>query len=116
MMRAAIGWAVVACACGGAKTAPKQPETLANKQPAPLPAAAPVDEPPMVAMQRFTDEMCRCVDPDCARRVSDDMTKWGQEMAAKYTDPPKMSEDEQRRAVAIGTHMGECMQKAMSVP
>lgn len=105
------------CACGGgAKAPPKEPVALANTQPAPLPPPAPVEEPPMVAMQRFTDEMCRCVDADCAKRVSDDMTKWGREMAAKYTDPPKMSEDEQRRAEAIGTHMGECMQKAMSVP
>lgn len=64
-------------------------------------------------MQEFTDKMCACKDAKCAQDVSDEMTKWAQEMAKEQQDPPKMSEDEMKKATEIGTRMGECMTKAM---
>ena len=66
----------------------------------------------MMALERFAGDMCACADADCAKRVSDEMTKWSQEMAQKQEEPPTMTEAEQQQAVEIGTRMGECMQKA----
>jgi hypothetical protein len=34
----------------------------------------------------FKDAMCKCKDADCAKKVTDDMSKWGQEMAKKEGD------------------------------
>jgi hypothetical protein len=68
----------------------------------------------MAKMVTFRDQMCACKDSACAKRVSDDMTTWSVEMSKQQQDPPKMSEAEQKRAMEIGTTMGECMQKAMS--
>lgn len=72
-------------------------------------------EPLMAKMAGFSDQMCACKDAECARRVSDEMTAWSQELAKKDEEPPKLSEDQQKRAMAIGTKMGECMQKAMGM-
>lgn len=71
---------------------------------------------PMVMMERFKDEMCACKDAKCAQGVADEMTKWSQEMAKELDDPPKMSDEDTKRATAIGEEMGKCMQVAMSVP
>ena len=67
----------------------------------------------MSMMHAFKDEMCACTDTRCAQRVSDDMTKWGQEQANNKWDPPKMTEADTKEATEIGTEMGECMQRAM---
>ncbi len=70
-------------------------------------------EPLIARMSVFADEMCACKDADCANRVSDAMTKWGQDLAAAGEEPPKMSEEQQDRAMKIGTRMAGCMEKAM---
>jgi hypothetical protein len=67
----------------------------------------------MAKMREFTDKMCQCTDAECAKKVSDDMVTWSQEMA-KEEEPPKMTEDEIKEATEIGTRMGECMTKAMT--
>jgi hypothetical protein len=68
----------------------------------------------MAAMRDFTDKMCACKDPACAQRVSDEMTRWSQDMSRRETEPPRMSEKDMQEAASIGEHMGRCMQAAMS--
>lgn len=64
-------------------------------------------------MQAFTETMCQCKDPACAQKISDDITKWAEEMSKVYKDPPHMSEQDQKRADEIGERMGKCMKEAM---
>jgi hypothetical protein len=64
-------------------------------------------------MTEFRDLMCACKDSACAQRVSDDMTKWGQDQAKDQTEPPKMTEEETKKFTQLGEDMGKCMQKAM---
>jgi hypothetical protein len=113
--------ALAACGGGSKKSADKPAEPLANTAPTATAAATPAP-PPQTETQRvmtkfheFADAMCACKDADCAKRVSDDMTAWSQEQAKAAKEPLKMSEDEQKQAVEIGTHMGECMQAAMGM-
>jgi hypothetical protein len=68
----------------------------------------------MNKMSEFKDKMCACKDMACAQRVSDEMSRWSQEMAKEQQEPPRMTEDDTKRATAIGEEMGKCMQKAMS--
>lgn len=65
-------------------------------------------------MRKFTDDMCACKDTACAQKVSDEMTKWSQEMVSSDKTPPKMTEADTKEAQEIGTRMGECMQRAMT--
>ena len=51
--------------------------------------------------------------PGVRQKVSDDITKWAEEMSKVYKDPPHMSEADQKRAAEIGERMGKCMQEAM---
>jgi hypothetical protein len=69
----------------------------------------------MAKMSEFKNMMCSCKDADCAKKVSDEMTRWSQEQAGKMNSPPKMSEADMKKATEIGTAMGECMQKAMGM-
>jgi hypothetical protein len=41
------------------------------------------------------------------------MTKWSQEQAKNQKEPVKMSEEDTKKAAAIGEEMGKCMQTAM---
>jgi hypothetical protein len=68
----------------------------------------------LAKMDEFTIAMCACTDAACAQRVSDDMTRWSQEMARTQRRPPKMTAADTERAAAIGEKMGRCMQNAMS--
>lgn len=68
----------------------------------------------MAKMAELRDKMCACKDPDCAKKVSDEMTVWSQEAAAKGKSV-KMTEADQKKATELGVAMGECMQKAMTV-
>lgn len=67
----------------------------------------------MRKMHEFADKMCACKDAKCAQVVSDEMTKWSQEMAQQMKEPPKMSEAEVKEATELGERMGKCMQQAM---
>jgi hypothetical protein len=68
----------------------------------------------MATMEGFKDQMCACKDAKCAERVSDDMTKWSQQAARDMKDPPRLTDEDTRRASDIGEAMGRCMQAAMS--
>jgi hypothetical protein len=70
----------------------------------------------MEAMAHFRDEMCACKDTACATKVSDDMAKWSQDMSKHMDEPPRMTEEQTKRATEIGESMGKCMQTAMSAP
>jgi hypothetical protein len=69
----------------------------------------------MAQMERFKDQMCACKDSACAQRVSDDMTKWSQQLSQTQRNMPKMTVDETKRAAVIGEAMGKCMENAMRV-
>src|SRR5687768_12020249 len=101
--------AMILGACGGgSKPATQEPtpapassdEALSNTQPA---AAQPADASPnataMAKMREFERAMCACKDSPCAQRVSDEMTKWAQQMSMNESEPPKMTEAEQQDAV-----------------
>ena len=66
----------------------------------------------MKKMHEFADKMCACKDTTCAQAVSDEMTKWGQEMAQSMEEPPVMTEEDTKEATEIGERMGKCMQAA----
>lgn len=68
----------------------------------------------MQAMEEFTDRFCNCNDAQCAQIVMEDMTRWSQDMSGRNTEPPKLNDDEARRAAEIGERMAQCMQNAMS--
>jgi hypothetical protein len=70
----------------------------------------------MAKMSEFKNEMCACKDAKCAQEVSDKMTKWSQEQSKNQKEPPKMSEEDTKKAAAIGEEMGKCMQAAMGAP
>jgi hypothetical protein len=99
-------------ACGGSPppAAPAPPPP-----PPPADAAAPAADAwfteAMVKMSGFADAMCACKDVACAKKVSDDMTEWGQVMEKQHPDPPKLTEEQTKNASDVGQRMGECMQK-----
>ncbi|MEJ7603329.1 MAG: hypothetical protein WKG01_35910 [Kofleriaceae bacterium] len=67
----------------------------------------------LAKMTEFKDKMCKCTDGDaeCAKKVSDEMMKWGEsqpkpkEGVVAKADP---------KAEEVGKQMGECMTKAMT--
>lgn len=122
--RALFVSSLVLGACGGSsKPAAQEPapttatdqQTLSNTQPAAATPAEPATPSSrvMAKMQEFTVAMCDCKDADCAKRVSDEMTKWSQQEAQTQKEPVKMSEEDMKQATELGTRMGECMQRAM---
>jgi hypothetical protein len=68
----------------------------------------------LAKMSELKDKMCACKDPDCAKKVSDEMTAWSQAQASKQK-AAKMNEADQKKASELGVAMGECMQKASTV-
>ncbi|HUS31407.1 MAG TPA: hypothetical protein VMZ53_23005 [Kofleriaceae bacterium] len=109
--------AVVGCGGGQKQTAspPTSTPPLANSAPAEATPPTPKTETELAMdkMRGFRDQFCMCKDSDCARRVSDDMTAWAQDMAKKSDEPPKMTDAQTKEMQQIGTQMGDCMVKAM---
>lgn len=68
----------------------------------------------MQKMEELKTKMCACKDAACAQAVSDDMASWSQEQAKNQKSPPKLSDNDQKRAAALGEQMGKCMQEAMA--
>ena len=68
----------------------------------------------MKAMREFKDKLCACKDTACVQRVSDEMTKWSQEMAKDAKEPLPMSDEQAREAGQLGEDMAKCMQTAMA--
>lgn len=67
----------------------------------------------MKRMAQFKDQMCACKDATCAQQVSDDITKWSQEMTRAQREQPEMTEEDTKQAADIGEQMGKCMMSAM---
>ncbi len=65
-------------------------------------------------MGEFADQMCACKDAACAKKVSDDMTAWGQELMKN--NPPKPTPEEQKQGEEKSKMLSDCMQKAMATP
>jgi hypothetical protein len=63
-------------------------------------------------MAEFRDQMCACKDLACTKKVSDDMTTWAMDAAKNDPEPPRMTEEDTKKATQIGEEMGQCMQKA----
>lgn len=109
----------VLVACGGGQKPAQEPAKPAISNTAkadPPPPAQPTSayDEGLVAMQKFRDQFCACADANCATRVSDDMTKWAQEISKKWgEDQPKLTEEQSKQLQQIGEQMGQCMTKAM---
>lgn len=112
--------AIVLAACGGSQP---PPAPVSNVAPiAPVDAAvdvAPARSAGLIAkMAQFSDGMCACADRPCVERITQEMTTWGQEMAASYdehTDRPNQpSEAEMKQMTAIAQRMTKCMMDVMT--
>jgi hypothetical protein len=111
----------VLAACGGSPSSPPQ-DPVSNAVPPPPPDAA-VDAPARDAkalleeMARFRDVMCACTDKACVERTTQDLTRWGQELARDDSrGAPKMTEDDARVAQEISEALGKCMASMLSKP
>jgi hypothetical protein len=67
----------------------------------------------MAKMEEFAGKMCGCKDATCAQRVSEEMTKWGQEEAKKDYKPTTFSDADQKRMTTATERLTKCMTKAM---
>ncbi len=110
-MRAA--WLVsVLVACGGGQSEPAKP--VANVV-ARSPADAAVDAAPnglavvFVKMTEFTDRMCACKDKACAEALSDEMSRWGTEIAKQPHMDEKVSDADAKRMADITDRFSKCM-------
>jgi hypothetical protein len=66
----------------------------------------------MKKMTEFKDKMCGCADKkdaDCAKKVTDEMSKWATENAGKADTSAKPTEEETK----VGQQLAECTTKAM---
>ena len=68
----------------------------------------------LAKMTEFKDKMCKCADKACTDKVTEEMTKWGQDMAKEAGDKPAApSEDDAKKLASITEEMTKCMTKAM---
>jgi hypothetical protein len=66
-------------------------------------------------MTDFKDQMCKCADKACADKVTEQMTKWGTDMAKEGADKAgAISEEEIKKMSSITDKMTECMTTAMT--
>jgi len=68
----------------------------------------------MAKMEEFKDMMCACADKACADKVTDEMTKWSQEMAKDADRDARVSEEDTKRMQVIVEQFTECATKAMT--
>jgi len=68
----------------------------------------------LARLHAFERDMCRCHDAACAKRVSDEMMRWGDEMVKQKVPLPEMSKQEMREAQELGVRMGDCMTRALA--
>jgi hypothetical protein len=104
--------------CWRSSPPPAEPyvEPVAGPAPVRANARTPLSEAEQTlqAMEDFADRFCNCHDAQCAQTVMDDLTRWSQDVVRSKSEPPKLSEDEARRAADVGERMGRCMQSAMA--
>ncbi len=106
-----------ACWRSSPAPAPAEPVVATSSPPPPPPPDAPPSIPFEAAMQkleRFADQMCECHDAQCATEVADGLRRWSEEREKRGDQPPKATEEDMRRAGALGERMGRCMQDAMA--
>ena len=124
------GWRVkialvlaLAIGCGGSSKPVQQPEPapVATEPPAPVekPPAPAKTEAEIAATQdalvakfdEFATQACNCKEADleCAKRVSDDMTKWSE---AQPVDSTPIQNDP--RIAEIAKRLTDCITKAMT--
>lgn len=70
-------------------------------------------EQTLKAFAQYTNEICACVDKTCAQAVTDQLTKWGQEMAMKDRELPKPSEDQLKQITEVTKRFSDCLIRAM---
>lgn len=63
----------------------------------------------LAKMTELKTKMCACKDPDCAKKVSDELTRWTQDQSSKKK---ALDEAGQKQADALGSEMGDCMARA----
>src|SRR5215470_10495487 len=67
-------------------------------------------------MSEFRDQMCACSDKACADLVTDDMTKWAQQMAksAGSLKQPKLSDAQMKDMQQVTEEFTKCAVKALT--
>jgi len=62
-------------------------------------------------MTEFKNRMCACKSKACTDKVTDDMTRWNQELAKAGGDkPPTASDDDAKKVMAASDEMTRCLQ------
>jgi hypothetical protein len=61
----------------------------------------------------LTDQMCTCADRTCADTVSQEMTRWSNEVARDYADL-KPTDEEMEEVKRVAERLSRCMTTAMS--
>lgn len=63
----------------------------------------------------FRDKMCACKDRACTEKVTEELTRWGQEQAKASGDKAiKMSDDDMKKSAAVSGEMSACMTKVLA--
>jgi hypothetical protein len=82
-------------------------------------AARPVPQQPrgsdaaLAKLDEFADDMCACVDRTCVDGVTQEITRWSQEMKDEYKDL-KPTDEETAQATRSMERLSKCMTAAMS--
>jgi hypothetical protein len=95
--------------------------TTQTSAPAPASTSAPAtasmakaDGPAAMAkLDEFAGKMCACTDAKCAQLVSDEINKYGQEMAKSDRKSMTLSDADQKRMAAATKRLTKCMTDAM---
>ena len=77
------------------------------------------DDPVARALRQFakyTDQMCACSDQQCVQYVTDDLTKWSQQLVKDEPSLQHPDHETMQRAEPIVKRFTQCMSKAMSPP
>ena len=112
-----VAAAVTDAACSAPQSSP-QP-VVANSTPKPPPDAA-VDAPlkgvpaAIAKMSGFRDAMCACADKACVQRITEDIGRWGQELARESEEKLSPTESETKQMAAIAESLAKCMNAARS--
>ena len=64
-------------------------------------------------MREFKDAMCRCADSTCAKRVTDDMTKWSTDLMKRDSGRALTDSKLSSKLEGITKQFSDCMMKAM---
>lgn len=65
-------------------------------------------------MGQFRDAMCKCFDKPCADEVTEQMTRWGQELARSGGGTERVTEADTKAMAAVTEEMTQCMVTAMT--